>query len=330
MAQHLAVAGEESIDIRAVRRMLARGQLVLLFDGFDELAIQVTYDRAAEHLRTILTAVTGRAKVVLSSRTQHFASDTQWRTTLGDEVHLVAGSRLVELGDFADSQIRDFLSRLYGGDTSAADRRLELIRDIKDLLGLSRNPRMLSFIADLDEDELRAVRAAGGGISSAYLYENLIARWLRFEVNRRRPTLGAIPGLGVDQIRRAVTALTLQLWRGAERDMDLSRLEETARPDRSRGLGPDGLRGPGRDRHRQGQRAGGHPAAADPQHPGPPGRAGPARQGRRALRPRPAVRGPLRCRPDRRAAPRRRSDRREPDRCPAGRRSAAFRRPEPG
>ncbi|WP_322779283.1 TIR domain-containing protein [Frankia sp. Cas4] len=229
LAQHLAVAGEESIDIRAVRRMLARGQLVLLFDGFDELAIQVTYDRAAEHLRTILTAVTGRAKVVLSSRTQHFASDTQWRTTLGDEVHLVAGSRLVELGDFADNQIRDFLSRLYGGDTSAADRRLELIRDIKDLLGLSRNPRMLSFIADLDEDELRAVRAAGGGISSADLYENLIARWLRFEVNRRRPTLGAIPGLDVDQIRRAVTALALQLWRGAERDMDLSRLEETAR-----------------------------------------------------------------------------------------------------
>ncbi len=229
LAQHLAVAGEEHIDIPAVRRMLERGQVVLLFDGFDELALQVTYDRAAEHLRTILSAVQGRAKIVLSSRTQHFASDDQWRTELGDEVHLVAGSRLVLLEDFADSQIRDFLVRLYRGDTAAADARLELIRDIKDLLGLSRNPRMLSFIAALDEAELRAVRASGGGISSADLYEKLIDRWLRFEVNRRRPTLGAVPGLNVDQIRRAVTALALHLWRSAQGDVELSRLEETTR-----------------------------------------------------------------------------------------------------
>jgi hypothetical protein len=34
---------------------------------------------------------------------------------------------------------------------------------IEDLLGLSSNPRMLSFIAQLDERRLRAVAGAGAG-----------------------------------------------------------------------------------------------------------------------------------------------------------------------
>ncbi len=225
LAAHLAAHGEESFDIAAVRRMVERGQVVLLFDGFDELALEVSYDRAAEHLRTILSVVKGRAKVVLSSRTQHFASDAQWRTVLADEVHLVAGSRLVELEDFTDDQIREFLVRLYGGDEAAAGERFELIHDIKDLLGLSRNPRMLSFIAELDADELRTVRAVGG-ISSAQLYERLISRWLRFEVNRRRPTLGAVPGLDVGQIRRAVTVLAVTMWTTAQFQIGVDRLEE--------------------------------------------------------------------------------------------------------
>ncbi|MGF7236810.1 MAG: TIR domain-containing protein, partial [Frankia sp.] len=225
LAAHLVAHGEESFDIAAVRRMVERGQVVLLFDGFDELALEVSYDRAAEHLRTILSVVKGRAKVVVSSRTQHFASDAQWRTVLADEVHLVAGSRLVELEDFTDDQIREFLVRLYGGDEAAAGERFELIHDIKDLLGLSRNPRMLSFIAELDADELRTVRAAGG-ISSAQLYERLISRWLRFEVNRRRPTLGAVPGLDVGQIRRAVTVLAETMWTTAQFQIGVDRLEE--------------------------------------------------------------------------------------------------------
>ena len=44
--------------------------------------------------------------------------------------------------------------RLYKGDHPQADARLDLIKEIRDLLGLSRNPRMLGFIANLDEARL--------------------------------------------------------------------------------------------------------------------------------------------------------------------------------
>jgi len=113
LALHLAKAEEHGVDVRAVRRMVEQGSVALLFDGFDELALRVTYDRAAEHLKTVLSAVTGRAKVVLTGRTQHFLTDSQHRTELGDLVRFGADSRELHLTDFDGDQIREFLVRLF-------------------------------------------------------------------------------------------------------------------------------------------------------------------------------------------------------------------------
>ena len=46
--------------------------------------------------------------------------------------------------------------------------------DIEDLLGLSRNPRMLSFVADLDPEQLRAVATASSTLSAADLYRQIL------------------------------------------------------------------------------------------------------------------------------------------------------------
>lgn len=53
VAQQLIAGGECNIDIDKFRYMLANGRIALLFDGFDELAHRVTYDRAAEHFDTL-------------------------------------------------------------------------------------------------------------------------------------------------------------------------------------------------------------------------------------------------------------------------------------
>ncbi|MGF7238549.1 MAG: pentapeptide repeat-containing protein [Frankia sp.] len=225
LTQHMTAAGEY-VDPLALARMLERGQLVLLFDGFDELALRVTYDRAAEYLGTVLSAVSGKAKVVLTSRHQHFATDEQWRDALS---RLVAGQLLVRLGGFDDSQILDCLVRLHGGDRPKAQARFDRIRNISDLRGLSRNPRMLSFVADLDEAELRAVEE-GGPFSSADLYEKLITRWLRVEVDRiRRFGRRAVAGLEIGHLRRAVTALASSLWEANEHEINLEGLGSNIR-----------------------------------------------------------------------------------------------------
>jgi WD40 repeat protein len=228
VAAHLANHGEELIDLKAFRYMLREGRIVLLFDGFDELVTRVTYDRAADHLETLLQAAQDKAKIVVASRTQHFQSQSQVLTALGERVGLLPSRRILGVEDFSTAQIRAYLVNRYGGDESRADERLGLINGIQDLLGLSQNPRMLSFIADLDEDRLRSVSHTQHTVSAASLYEEILHSWLGYEALRAAGRPGAPSGLGLDDLWRTVRILALQLWETGEPTLRLSQLGEIA------------------------------------------------------------------------------------------------------
>ncbi|GAA3030903.1 eIF2A-related protein [Streptosporangium longisporum] len=232
LAAHLTAGGEEVIDHRLLRYLIHEGRVLLLFDGFDELALRVTYERAAEHLGTLVQAAQGRAKVVLTSRTQYFLSDRDVETALSGRLATVPGRRLVRLHEFDDAQILAFLTRLLGGDEAGARARLELLRDVQDLLGLSRNPRMLGFISRLDENRLRRIRDRKGTISAAVLYRELLERWLEFEYDRARPK-GTMPSLPVTDRWTAVQALALELWNTGQETLGLDALGTVAETLRS-------------------------------------------------------------------------------------------------
>ncbi len=159
VAAHLANHGEELIDLKAFHYMLRQGRIVLLFDGFDELVTRMTYDQAADHLDTPLRAARDKAKIVVASRTQHFKSQAQVLTALGERVGVLPHRRVLGLEEFTPPQVRSYLVNRYG-DEDAAEARLSLLAGIEELLALTSNPRMLSFIADLPEDRLRAVAQA--------------------------------------------------------------------------------------------------------------------------------------------------------------------------
>jgi hypothetical protein len=206
VAQHLASAGEQRIDLKAFQYMLAQGRIALLFDGFDELALRVTFESATEHFGTLVEAADGNAKVVVTSRTQHFESDRQIKTALGERADQLPGLRIARLQYFDEAQILNFLVKRMG-NKEAATARLELLRDVKDLFGLSANPRMLSFIAELEEERLLEAKQRTGSITAAELYRMLIDRWLGHEFERIHPR-GASVFLPLDQRLHAVTNLT--------------------------------------------------------------------------------------------------------------------------
>ncbi len=248
LALHLQQAGEDGISVRAVRRMIDQGHLLLIFDGFDELAMRLTYDAAADHLRTLLSAVTGRAKVVITSRTQHFASDRQLSTALGDMVTLIPAARVIRLLGFDEAAFREYLTRRYtktagvpaASVDEAAERRLSLIASTTDLRGLVSSPRMLAFVADLPETDLLAARGHDGTITSAHLYRSLVERWLSYEVARRRPYLASTPSLSAEQLWTVVTAVAVRMWTRGENAVELSTLAATIN-DVLPGLGPTAL-----------------------------------------------------------------------------------------
>lgn len=225
VAQHLAQAGLSAINLRAFRYLLEVGRIVLLFDGFDELALRVTYARAAEHFRTLLEAAAGRAKVVVASRKQHFESDRQVRSALSEQVERLPNYRIVFLERFDAVRIQWFLLN-HLGDGTQARQRYQLLDQVKDLLGLSANPRMLSFIADLPEEDLLAAREQDGEITSASLYRLLLERWLIHEFERVQPR-GAAPVLSKKDRWNAVTRLALSLWPRSEPMIPVDELTET-------------------------------------------------------------------------------------------------------
>src|SRR5262249_46688878 len=173
-----------------VRHLVSRGRVVLLLDGFDELVQRVSYPTAASYLSVLLAAATGEAKIVLTSRTQHFADDSQVRGALLTSTGGRAACRIAAWEDLPDPQIREFLRRLYGGDAARADLRFERLGRIRDLLGLSRNPRMLAFIAALPDDRLDEAERSQGRIGAAELYREIIHYWLDGEVKRQAVAYG--------------------------------------------------------------------------------------------------------------------------------------------
>jgi nucleoside phosphorylase len=219
VVQHMASAGMDRIDLPAFHHMLAHGRIALLFDGFDELALRVSYERAVEHFSTLLQALQGEAKIVITSRTQHFYSDQQMKSSLGEQSSSQRGYRLVRLQRFTRAQVKSFLEKRLG-DKEKAARRLELLTEVKDLLGLAENPRMLGFIADISEEELLEARAHDMEITSASLYEMLLTQWLKHEVDRAHPR-GGLPGLDREQRWRAVTDLAMRLWHQMKRSLNI-------------------------------------------------------------------------------------------------------------
>ncbi|MFB9630293.1 NACHT and WD40 repeat domain-containing protein [Nonomuraea helvata] len=224
VAAHLAAHGVKLIDLNAFRYLLREGRIVLLFDGFDELVTRVSYERAADHLGTLLAVAEGKTKIVVTSRTQHFRSHGQVLTAMGEMVGVLPQRRVLSVEDFTPAQVRAYLLNRYG-DEAAAEDRFALIGGISDLLGLAQNPRMLSLVADLPGERLRMVATAGGAISPAGLYEEILSSWLAFEEHRVRVP-GSAAALSIEELWQAVTALALRLWESGESLLGVEELTE--------------------------------------------------------------------------------------------------------
>jgi len=212
LAQHMADV--DSYHRASFRYLLRQGRIALLFDGFDELAQRIDYARVVAHFDTLREAAGGAAKVVVTSRHQYFATDRDVRTALGGQAQALPGSRIMRLLPLDSSQRR----RLATGDFNdevAAKHFLGLLGEVRDLLGLAENPRMLSFMIRwyraglLTEAELTA---GDQPVTAGLLYERLLRTWLEHEVERQNEPGGATP-LSVDERLDALGEVAVRLWR---------------------------------------------------------------------------------------------------------------------
>jgi WD40 repeat protein len=151
-------------------RLNEMGKLLLIFDGFDEMSNKTSKQEMADNFWQLTQVAVPGAKVILTSRQEHFPDDGNARLLFGGKVpasrskQLVAPQfELVELEPFTESQMRQML----GQHTDEAT--VDLIMAQPDLRDLAQRPVMgqllVAALADLQRD-----LAAGKSIDLARVY----------------------------------------------------------------------------------------------------------------------------------------------------------------
>ncbi|NER93178.1 MAG: NACHT domain-containing protein [Symploca sp. SIO1B1] len=126
------------------------GKLLLIFDGFDEMAAKVNRQQMINNFWELAKVVVPGSKVILTCRTEHFPEAKEGRALLNAELQAstvaLTGEapqfEVLELEKFNDEQIRQVLS--FRADKVTVDK----VIDNPQLLDLARRPVMTELILE--------------------------------------------------------------------------------------------------------------------------------------------------------------------------------------
>ena len=134
----------------AFEQLNRMGKLLLIFDGFDEMAARVDRQATIDNFWELAKAVVPGSKVILTCRTEHFSEAQQGRELLNAElkssVENLTGEapqfEILELEKFDDERIRQVLSFATEPET------IERIMGDPQLRDLARRPVMIDLIVE--------------------------------------------------------------------------------------------------------------------------------------------------------------------------------------
>ena len=126
------------------------GRLLLIFDGFDEMAARVSKQERINNFWELATVVSAGSKVLLTCRTEHFPEARESRDLLGAKLKASTQSltgtppqfEVVDLLPFDAEQIRQMLNHIAKTDA------VEAIMSNDELLDLMARPVMSELVLD--------------------------------------------------------------------------------------------------------------------------------------------------------------------------------------
>ena len=178
-------------SLKAFDHVSRDGQLLLVLDGFDEMAGRGDAEAALRLFREINQRARGKAKIILACRTHYFTTHDEVRTLLGqtppdlplpkaytDLYQEIAGRRnfaIVHLEEFSADEVAEYLERRCGERAPAIRKLIESTYELRDI---SRRPALLDMIIASGE----RLESAPGTITPGFLYAVFTGIWL--ESNR--------------------------------------------------------------------------------------------------------------------------------------------------
>src|SRR4029077_3467704 len=127
------------------------GKLLLLFDGFDEMAARVDRQKMIHNFWELARVLVPGAKAVLTCRTEHFPEAREGRALLSAELQASTAAlsgeapqfEVVELEKLNLAQIRQTLSRRAAGPMT-----VEKVMGNAELVDLAQRPLMIELILE--------------------------------------------------------------------------------------------------------------------------------------------------------------------------------------
>ncbi|HET8682855.1 MAG TPA: metallophosphoesterase [Micromonosporaceae bacterium] len=234
MVSNVLIPSRAVFNADRFEHSLEAGTLALLVDGYDEFAIRVGYQSAAAQLNTFIRALRGRAKVLLTTRPNHFRSADQATTALFDSLRTVHDGQVYQLEPFDEGQQRAFLVRSFelAGRSSQeaaalAQRWMHALGRVDNLPELAKTPRMLSFmVEDLSLGEIESA-ATTATVTAAALYQRLVDLWLAGEASKLDPVSERTVTSAQRQL--LLEQIAFSMWRSGERDLTETALQQVAR-----------------------------------------------------------------------------------------------------
>ena len=131
----------------AFEQLNRMGKLLLIFDGFDEMAARINRQEMINNFWELAKVVVPGAKVILTCRTEHFPEAQEGRALLNAELQASIANltgetpqfEVLELEKFDDNQIRQVLS------LQTEPATVELVMGNSQLLDLARRPVLTLF-----------------------------------------------------------------------------------------------------------------------------------------------------------------------------------------
>jgi len=212
----------------AFHRFNADGKLVLLFDGFDEMAQKVDYQTTADNFEELARAVAAHSKVILTCRTPYFRTRREAEGLLRGETSEVCQTseasidlterpnfEMVHLLPFDRGDIQAMLRARFPDEWEAYWGQIESTYNLAEL---AQRPVLLDMIARSLPD-----LAPGQAADAARLYEAYTDLWLARDEEKGRTLITR-----ADK-RLFMQELALEMSRRDETSVHYSRLPERVR-----------------------------------------------------------------------------------------------------
>lgn len=164
-----------SVSMRVFSRLVDQGRLLLLFDGFDEMAQLDSQNPSHANLQQLSRFLNARSKSIITCRQEYFVGqddiDKLLSYTEFDVLYNQGNFDLIVLDDLTLQQVEVYLSRTLPSDKF--EKTYDVIREKANLMELVRRPVLLDIIL-YSLTNLSHVEEA----SLTSLYQNYVSLWL--------------------------------------------------------------------------------------------------------------------------------------------------------